>query len=236
MPPESIVVGWTELRELSAVQLAWVSEDEKRRSDYFKAVHRREQFLCGRALLRVVLERYTSRPASSHQLKADNNGKPICLGGPAVSIAHSGRIAVCAVSDCSNIGVDVDVPGRRRDVSGIAKNFFAEEEAVWLATQPEDRFYMLWVLKEAWLKAKGTGIAGGLDRLQCRVTPPDIEARVSGNESPALFLISINDALVGLATTAPSVPDITLCHWEPSSMRFNTNDGAQLIASTERFT
>ena len=221
-----------ELRKLPAAQLACLSADETRRATRFKVEHRRDQFLCGRALLRTVLQRYTSKPASSHEFTADSKGKPICSGGPAVSIAHSGRIVICAVSDKGDIGIDIDVPGRPRDVSGIAKNYFAEEEATWLATQSEDRFYMLWVLKEAWLKAIGTGITGGLDRLQCRVEPPDIEAHVTGNERPTLKLFAIDNALVGLAMTALPDAEITLCRWEPGSMQFDTNGGARLIAST----
>ncbi len=232
----SIIVAYTGLHELPPVALACLSQSEVERADQFKAPQRQLQFVCARALLRTVLERYTGDPASSHELTTDGKGKPVCVGGPAVSIAHSGDIVICAVTDRGEIGVDIEFPDRRRNIKGIADRFFAENEAVWLATQPDEHFYMLWVLKEAWLKATGLGLAGGLDRLRCFVTPPDIEAYVAdaGSKLEDLSLYTIDDALVGLASTIAAHNTVIIDHWDASVGRFDKNSGAQLIASTRQ--
>jgi hypothetical protein len=61
---------------------------------------------------------------------------------------------------------------------------------------------MLWVLKEAYLKALGSGLAGGLAALECRVEPPTIVARVTvGAAVPRLKLWSGRGCYVGLAVT-----------------------------------
>ena len=91
---------------------------------------------------------------------------------------------------------------------------------------------MLWVLKEAWLKAKGTGIAGGLDRLRCIVTPPRIEARISGDVVPALSVYAIEGALVGVATTTALQGGLAIGRWDPASGRIEKRTNAQLIATT----
>ena len=228
----SIIVAYAYLDELSPARLACLAPFETERADQFKAPHRRREFLCARVLLRAILERYTGHPAASHKLTVDARGKPICVDGPAVSIAHSGEIVVCAATDKGQIGVDIEMPGRRRNVAGIANNYFAADEAAWLATQAEDRFYMLWVLKEAWLKAKGTGIAGGLGQLCCFVTPPDIEARMSDDPLPVLSLHTIDDAFVGLATTTVPHEAVIISCWDPLSGEFDENSGAQLVATT----
>ena len=228
----SIIVTCASLRELSETEAAILSRSELRRADEFKASRRRRQYLSARALLRNTLQQFTGGSAASHALTTEDKGKPVCAGGPAVSIAHSGNLVVCAAADRGDIGVDIEVPGRRRNVSGIAENYFAADEVEWLATQPEDRFYMLWVLKEAWLKAKGTGIAGGLDRLRCIVTPPGIEARISDEPPPALSLHTIDDALVGVATTATPRTAVTINRWDSLSGPFDQSGDTRLIATT----
>ena len=236
MTEESIIVAYAGLHELPPVASACLSQSEVKWAEQFKAPQRRLQFVCARALLRTVLERYTGNTASSHELTTDGKGKPVCVGGPAVSIAHSGDTVICAVTDRGEIGVDIEFPDRRRNIKGIADRFFAENEAVWLATQPDQHFYMLWVLKEAWLKATGLGLAGGLDSLRCFVTPPEIAAYVADASSRLedLSLYTIDDALVGLASTIVAHNTVIIDHWDTSVGRFNENSGAQLIASTNQ--
>jgi phosphopantetheinyl transferase len=61
---------------------------------------------------------------------------------------------------------------------------------------------MLWVLKEAYLKALGSGLAGGLAALECLIEPPTIVARVAGGGAvPRLKLWSGQGCYVGLAVT-----------------------------------
>lgn len=232
MTRRSIVVAFTSLQELPATEVAKLSRSELACAGNFKSSGRREEYICGRAMLRTVLQQLTGEPASSHEITTGDEGKPVCIRGPAISIAHSGDVVVCAATDQSQIGVDVEVPCHRRDVIGIANRYFAADEAEWLSTQPADRFYMLWVLKEAWLKAKGTGIAGGLDRLRCIVTPPRIEARVSDDAVPELSVYAIEGALVGVATTTALQGGLAIDRWDPASGRIEKNKSAQLIATT----
>ena len=50
---------------------------------------------------------------------------------------------------------------------------------------------MLWVLKEAYLKALGSGLAGGLSSLECRIEPPAVVARTAdGAAVPQLALLA----------------------------------------------
>lgn len=227
-----IVAAATTLHELQPDERASLSQAELDRATRLKAERRRREFLCGRALLRALLQRHTGRSAGSHQLETDDRGKPFCIDGPAVSIAHSGNLVLCALASGSDIGVDVEIPDHERNIEGIAERFFAEDEAAWLATQPGDRFYMLWVLKEAWLKAEGHGIPGGLDRLRCFVAPPTIDVRLAGGAAPVLSLFALDDALVGLATPAGGHDTVVIERWDPFACRFDANSGARLIATT----
>jgi phosphopantetheinyl transferase len=228
----SIAVTITSLKELPTTELRKLSRLEIARAGEISSSDRRLEYLCGRAMLRSVLQKFTGEPASSHEIVANGEGKPLCVGGPAISIAHSGDLVVCAATDQGQIGVDVEIPDRRRDTTRIAKEYFAADEIDWLSSQPADRFYMLWVLKEAWLKAKGTGIAGGLDRLRCLVTPPRIEALISDEVTPKLSLHTIESALIGVATTTALQKNLIISGWDPVTGCIEEYNNAQLIATT----
>ncbi len=174
---------------------------------------RRHEYLGARVLLRRLLERLTGRAGGSHQIVTVDSGKPVCVDGPAVSIAHAGDTIVCAATRDGAIGIDVELPPRPRDAEKIAERFFAEEEAAWIAEDPDERFLMLWAIKEAWLKATGSGITGGLDSLRCTIRPPDILARVRGDETAELSVYKRQSAFVGLATTVTPHESVIAYRW-----------------------
>jgi 4'-phosphopantetheinyl transferase len=179
-----------------------LADDELARLAELTHERRRIEYLTGRALLRLALQSYTGRPAEWHRFRIGHNGKPECVDGPAFSLSHSGHLVACAISPAGQIGVDVEFPRPRLRAVEIASRYFSRHESEWLRGQPSDRFYMLWVLKEAYLKATGLGIAGGLDTLECSVEPPAIESRTAGvAEEPTLALYGVGPAFLGVATT-----------------------------------
>ena len=205
-----------------------VSEVE--RAEQFRMPRRRQEFLGGRILLRRLLARVTGR--SSHEIVTADSGKPFCVDGPAISIAHSADTVVCAVTDDGETGIDVELPTRPRDAAKIARRFFTDEEAKWIAEDPDDRFLTLWVIKEAWLKATGDGIPGGLDSLQCTVTPPGILARVHGDVGANLSVYRLENAFVGLATTSTPHESVITYRWDPQANDLIDDSALRLIAAT----
>jgi 4'-phosphopantetheinyl transferase len=179
-----------------------VTADDRRRLDAAMQPRRRTEYLSGRALLRHALERVTGRAAASFRIRVRPDGKPECVEGPAVSLSHSGDLAICAVTERGAVGIDVETRRPRTELGAIAERYFTPAEARWIAADPDVRFRMLWVLKEAYLKALGSGLAGGLAALECRIEPPAIVARVAdGGEAPQLGLWSGQGCYVGLAVT-----------------------------------
>ena len=85
-----------------------------------------------------------------------DNGKPYIDGGAHFSLSHSGKYAVCAVSDCE-IGVDIEYP--RENTARLAKRFFTASENARLAASdaPDVEFCRIWVVKESYIKATGMG-------------------------------------------------------------------------------
>jgi 4'-phosphopantetheinyl transferase len=100
------------------------------------------------------------------------SGKPLLTfrdGRPQplhVSVAHGGGLAVAAVCRHGPIGVDVEHVDTRRNLTAIARRFFAAEESAHLEACSSDErsllFHQWWTRKEAVLKATGHGLPGGL--------------------------------------------------------------------------
>jgi 4'-phosphopantetheinyl transferase len=199
----AVELYYTDRRTLERAAVATLVTDEDRQRVVATMHPRRSaEFLAGRALLRHALAQYTGRHAASFCIETTGGGKPHCVDGPALSIAHSGTVVVCALADVGALGVDVETR-TPRELAAVAERFFTAAEARWLAAEPEQRFRMLWVLKEAYLKALGVGLAGGLSSLECRIEPPIIVARTAdGATVPQLAVLRGNSCYVGVASLA----------------------------------
>jgi phosphopantetheinyl transferase len=214
---------WGRTTEIARTGRAFLAPEDLRRLERFRSTEGRAQFLAGRALARRALKGATGRPARSHRLLGAPGEKPTCAGGPPFSLAHSGRLVVCAVARRGAVGVDVEQPRAGRRTTAIAESYFSRGEQAWLAAGPAERFYMLWVLKEAYLKALGTGLAGGLGALQCCIEPPRIEVTAGGRRAN-LALFRAGDAFVAVATLDCPLTSIEIETWGQrvarSSLRF----------------
>jgi 4'-phosphopantetheinyl transferase len=216
---------------LSPALLAALSGDERRTAEDLVSARRRKEFVCARGLLRHLLQKATGLPAKSHVISLTDKGKPICIDGPGVSISHARGIVACGVTLKGDVGIDVEYANVSRDLKRLATEYFSLRENEWLRGQPVNSFYMLWVLKEAWLKAVGSGLAGGLDRLQCRIEPPNIDATLRDSTTCRLNLLETPSAFVGLATTDTSEDELSISKWDPATDQLVDSSCLREIAS-----
>ncbi len=83
--------------------------------------------------------------------------------------SHTDNVALLAVANAVEVGVDLERSDRALDAMALAKRFFSAAEHAWLESLPQGKrgagFLRLWTGKEAVLKATGTGISAGLDRV-----------------------------------------------------------------------
>lgn len=122
-------------------------------------------------LLRQALDWWGVPPAQ--QIFTQNAwGKPELLGRaqPQFSLSHSGPWVLCALGDAP-LGVDVEGP---RCTMQMARRFFHPREAAFAEALPPaeqaEALYRLWVAKEAFLKAEGTGLHRPLSSFCVRLT------------------------------------------------------------------
>lgn len=134
--------------------------------------------VCARAHVRRCLSH--ERPAvpeTAWTFSRTEAGKPFVTGPTAfappldLSLSHTDGLVVCAVASAP-VGVDAEPLARAPEIlETVLRAFAPPEVAALLALAPaerERRAVELWTVKEAYLKALGTGIARHLDRLVVR--------------------------------------------------------------------
>ncbi len=142
----------------------WLQPRERQRLERLRVAGKRRQFLAAQTALRQVLAGYLGLDGAEVRFAYGEQGKPYLPDRPDLgfNLSHSHELAVIAVAPGTQVGVDVEFRGRRRPFQRLARRYFAPPEAAVLAALGEadgpSAFYDMWVLKEAYLKAIGTGL------------------------------------------------------------------------------
>lgn len=158
-----------DLRQLQSDCVHWLGKDDLSRLQRLRIERHRSQLLMSRILVRAVLSQYHPEVTPADwQFVTNAWGKPALDQQHHAlplyfNLSHSqGRLAV-AVAGTDSVGVDIEASSRPRRIARIAARYFAPREVVELLALPEtrqlSRFYELWTLKEAYIKARGLGLA-----------------------------------------------------------------------------
>lgn len=156
--------------------MSLLAEDEWRRSQRFKFLELQQRFILGRGALRQILGHYLGQHPTTIQFSYGAQGKPL-VAGLAFNFSHTKDWALCAVTGHPELllGVDLEAENRVSDPLSLAKRFFHPQEFAYLQRCPREQqqatFLQFWTLKEAYLKAKGVGLQGGLGDFQLGLEP-----------------------------------------------------------------
>lgn len=189
----------------------------------------RDLALASRALQRRALS--ASAPAiapSAWRFAADANGRPVITapeGAPPLvfSAANTRGLVGCAVAEAGELGLDLET--YRDDApADLIDRYFAPAERAALAALPEparpQRFVELWVLKEAYLKARGIGLGGiPLEQVAIRLddgAPRLVLAPALADDAASWQLALWSPTPAHTAAVCvrrdPAGPDVTLHH------------------------
>lgn len=175
-----------------------LSTEEVIRAASFKYRQDRDLFTFRRYLARVVLSGYLVVAPGDIQYSMNSFGKPELINQPCsrrltFNISSSGSLVVVSVASHNDVGIDVECIDDRFQTIDIADLYFCPEELSYLYGQPEKlrcrEFYRIWVRKEAYLKAMGTGF----------LRPPDtfcVLPSVVGTNMEAAAVITDGDGSI----------------------------------------
>ena len=141
-----------------------------------QAEHRRE-YLISQAFLRDVLGNYAGDEVQALEFERNASGKPSLkrssqggLGGlesVQFNLSHSAELMACTVTRAGAVGVDVEALPTDNGMLEDADNYFSSAEVASLqnldSTEQRRLFCKIWTLKEAYIKARGEGLALALD-------------------------------------------------------------------------
>lgn len=164
--------------------LAYLSEDERERHARFHYPEDRAIYLVAHALTRLSLARVLGREPAALSFSASERGRPE-LAGPEAELAprlrfnlsHTHGLVACALTLEADVGVDVERLDRSIELVAVGKRVFSARELAGLhalAGEPQRaRFFDLWTLKEAYVKAIGKGLSGPLQAISFSPDHPD---------------------------------------------------------------
>jgi 4'-phosphopantetheinyl transferase len=150
-----------------------LSGDERRRSGELKFDAHQRRFVAARAGLRKILANVLGESPEALVFSYSARGKPSLSdpegpAGPRFNLSHSEDVAMLALSWGIEVGLDLEAEGEDHPSWDMAELTFNPVEIEWLnehsTTDFSKAFMELWTLKEAVLKAEGSGLAAGSEQ------------------------------------------------------------------------
>lgn len=154
---------------------AWLDSKEQARWHSFRHARARFEFSLCRAALRAILCQRLSCCNEELSFGTSTYGKPFaCVDGGTenldFNVSHSSRHGLVALAPHGRVGVDVEERNPRKCLDGELQSVFTRDERIELGAvsgkQKTHLFFRLWTMKEALLKALGTGFSLDMSRIE----------------------------------------------------------------------
>ena len=219
-----------------------LTPDETTRADRFHFRKDRDHFIVARGILRLILSRYLEMEPGHLRFCYGAHGKPALDACPRdemlrFNLSHSNGLAIYSITRGRDIGVDVEYMRESFPGFEIAEQFFAAREVAILRTVPADRrqeaFFLLWTVKEAYVKARGQGLGLALDQLDMSICleGPAPSPRTN-NDPPAISGWSLQPfaptpGYIGALAVEGEVCQVKWWHWlESTAGRWSLSSNA----------
>jgi 4'-phosphopantetheinyl transferase len=159
---------------------ALLSDVERERYARFVSDQDRNAFLSAHALLRKTLSQHADVPPEKWRFRSSNTGRPE-ISEPSTlrrlrfNISHPRYLVACVVGVERDVGIDVEYVRDGPFVERVSRRHFSLRELEALSqVASESRpgvFFDYWTLKEAYIKARGFGLALPLETFGFNLSP-----------------------------------------------------------------
>jgi 4'-phosphopantetheinyl transferase len=165
--------------------VAPVSSQERERAEAYKFQKDRDRYLIARTSLRQLISGYLQIQPAEVALTQGGQGKPqLADPDPAnlrFNLSHAGSFTMIAFARRAAVGVDLEDTAEKPGQIDLASHILSPREQSAFDALPEgarlERFHRLWTMKEAVLKALGTGFHQDPQKLDLGVAPAPVEVR-----------------------------------------------------------
>lgn len=229
----------------------WLTPEEWELAQRLRQASSRNQHVVGRGMARKLLTLRTDFDPAEVVLAREEKGKPFVVAPQSTirpfNVSHTEGMVLFAAVDCGAIGVDVERLSRKTDI-GLAERYFAPAEVdyVYSSHAPERRlaaFLRVWTLKEAFIKAIGTGLTmplGDFTFEQIDTVRPRVRMlKPNRTDDDCWHFMSLVPkpgyiAAVAIRETGGEVPpDLRLQRFETLLWPENEPDGSAFVGSRE---
>jgi 4'-phosphopantetheinyl transferase len=204
---------------------------EQQRFDRYHGDLDRRMFLLGRIMSRRLVGRALGVAPDAWDWREGARGRPEIAHPPTplhFNLAHSAGLVVCALANGREVGVDVEDLERPPTDPRMVPRYFAPAEAADIEAHGaawRERFLEYWTLKEAYLKARGLGIALPLREICFELRPDGVRitflGSLAGTSTDWVFQLSqpTEHHLVAVAASRSEgvVPTITIEQYRPGA-------------------
>jgi len=167
-----------------------LTKKEKDKLAHYKNSKAQHTALITRAICRLVLSQYTNTTPSDLSFIKNQHGKPELTNNSnkiRFNLSHNNDLIIIAICAKDDIGCDIENPLRKVNIEPLTRRYFSEQEHLEICTLTpkiqQQRFFEMWTLKEAFVKATGIGISLGLDTFYFDKDVVSKEINVQFNES-----------------------------------------------------
>ena len=148
--------------------LALLSEDERKQQRSFHFNKDQRSYLVSHALVRKALSLYADILPQDWFFGSGARGKPRIENPSAASLrfnlTHTSDMCACVVTRNIRCGIDAEYTLRENKLLPIARRMFSDIELETFknktGTEFRQHFFYYWTLREAYVKARGTGLGG----------------------------------------------------------------------------
>lgn len=196
-----------------------LSESERARAARFHHLSDRWEFVLGRVMARHLLSNRCGTAPADFRFIENDHGRPE-IAYPSLdrplrfNLSHSGGLVACVIGEGGQIGVDVERLDRPPVDPRVIRRYCSDDEQTALASMPDtlrhERFLELWTLKEAYVKARGTGLTLPLRKVSFAVGvegPGDVSFNGLDEEARWMFAHTRLEPKHLLAVAAERDPD-----------------------------
>ncbi|APF18131.1 4'-phosphopantetheinyl transferase [Caldithrix abyssi DSM 13497] len=169
--------------------MPFLSADERHRAQKFRVPSARAQFVVSRAALRLLIAAYCQLDPAKIQFKLNSHGKPYLENHPIFfNVSHSYDWALIGLSPKFEIGIDIEKMRPDLNLPQLAGRFFSADEVEQLNSLPShlyaEGFFNAWTRKEAYIKARGKGLAIPLSGFSVSLKPSEPAVLKSTEHDP----------------------------------------------------
>jgi len=177
----------------SPARLSALAPDERARAGCFRFPTDARRYVEGHVALRTILSGYLDIAPEAVAYAYGTYGKPeiadtLTPSRLRFNFAHSESLALLTVTWETALGVDIERLRPEIEHATIADRFFSSRERAMLRTVPEHErlsaFFRCWTRKEAYIKARGEGLATPLADFTVSLAPVEPLALLSVRDKP----------------------------------------------------